>query len=35
MVTLASDKELVNSGHTYLAAALQFGTAANHEGSLI
>jgi hypothetical protein len=35
MVTLAAGKELVNSGHTYLAAALQFESATNHEGSLI
>jgi hypothetical protein len=35
MVTLASGKELVNSGHTYIAAKIQFETAINHEGSLI
>jgi len=35
MVTLASRNELVNSGHTYLVAALQFETGTNHEVSLI
>jgi hypothetical protein len=35
MVTHAAGKELVNSGHTYLAVALQLETARNHEGPLI
>jgi len=35
MFSLVSGKESVNSGHTYVAAALQFQTATNHEGALI